>query len=76
MGEEEQEGSVGSSQAARRECKHWVGGKEGHRGKRGCIRGTTESLVWMGHSTMGEKGESRELGRNHKNMVLKIMMKV
>lgn len=45
-------------------------------GKRGCIRGTTESLVEMEHSTMGEKGESRELGRNHKNRVLKIMMQV
>ena len=44
-------------------------------GERGCIRGTTKSLVWMEHSTLGGKGEARELGRNHKNRVLKIMMK-
>jgi len=34
VGEEEQEGSMGRSQAARRECKHWVGGKEGHSGEK------------------------------------------
>lgn len=61
MGKEKKEGRMGRSQEARRELKGWVGGREGHRGETGCIRGTSRSLVWMEHRARGGKrGEARE----------------